>query len=57
MFIDAYKCKKILQINKQTNKVIREFNSVSEAANFTKAHIGNISKVLRGERTSTAGYV
>lgn len=47
----------VQQINKITNKVIAEFNSVHEASKATGINRGNISSCCRGELKTAGGYL
>jgi group I intron endonuclease len=48
--------KSIIQYNKQ-GQYIKEWPSLSEAARQLHLHVGNITKVLRGERHTTGGFI
>lgn len=50
--------KPIIQINKYTNEIIREFNSITDASNFYKINgIGNISNCANGKLKTAYGYI
>jgi hypothetical protein len=50
------RAKKIIQINKNTLKIIRTFESAQAAAKFLNKSMGNISEAARGKRKSAYGY-
>lgn len=55
--IKENKCKKkILQLDINTNNIINTFNSITEAADFMKVSISNISSALTGKSKTSCGY-
>lgn len=52
----GFTTKKINQICKKTNKVIKTYNSVTQASEENGFHQGNISSCLTGKRLSSRGY-
>jgi len=48
--------KKVLQVDKNSGVVIREFNSVGEASLNIGIHYTNISKVLSGNQKTAGGF-
>ena len=48
-------CKKVLQIDKDTGKIVNQFNSGSEAEKITGYH--RIHDVCNGKRKSAGGYI
>lgn len=53
----ANRTKPILQIDKESNRVINEFNSISEAANKTGFVKRRIHRVCNGERKTYKGFI
>ena len=49
--------KHIYQIDKDTGNIIKEWESLSLAANELNLKIGNICKVCQGLRKSAGGYI
>lgn len=50
------KAKKVLMIDIETNKTIRTFDSVSEAAGYLKVNRSNISACINGRRKTAYGF-
>jgi len=51
------KCsRKVLQIDLNTNEIINEFNSISEAAKYVNCHTESIRVVCIGKRKSCKGF-
>jgi hypothetical protein len=50
------KRKKIRQLDKITNEIINEWNSVFEAAKFLNVPAKHISRALTGKRKSSNGF-
>ncbi|WCS68118.1 hypothetical protein Goe21_00080 [Bacillus phage vB_BsuM-Goe21] len=48
--------KKVLQIHPEDNSIIKEFNSLSEAAKFHNGDPSFLSKVLKGKRKTFKGF-
>lgn len=55
-FNQQSKFKKVLQINKHTNEVVKEWNSAKEAAKFIGCDASEIRKVCRGKQKTSHGY-
>lgn len=49
--------KKVLQIDKKTGEVLKEFASFKDAQNETGIHYTSISKVANGKIKSAGGYI
>lgn len=50
------KCKKVAMIDIKTNKIVREFKSISEASREIKINSSNISMVCKNQRNNAGGY-
>ena len=49
--------KKVLQLSKETEEIIQEFDSISEAAkSLGGKSVGSISDVCKGKRKTAYGY-
>ena len=49
--------KQIIQIDKETNKVICEYNSQLEASKKLNIHPGSLSQCLNGKYKTAGGYI
>lgn len=49
--------KKVVQLDKKTNKILQKYNSISEAERKTNIHFQSISKNCQGKLKSAGGYI
>lgn len=49
-------CKKVLQINKDTNEVIREWDGIADVERALKICNTNITQCCKGKRATAGGY-
>jgi len=54
--VKKHKIKPVYMLDKSTEKIIKKFTSISDAAKETGAQIANISAVARGRAKTACGY-